>query len=285
MMLEVRRVVVFVEKGGGKERREHVVDTQVFSLNNNSLRCTFIILHTFLHTYHEDSGPAISGGISIELVSSSGAAALSSLSPDLSPVDRYFTLHTLSEGEYNQEKMDKNKSSLFRTCLDPSQSSCDQWLLPEKWKFQHNLWEQPAAFRADLWDAAPAPFFFVQHISPQTLWPLGIYSLWCVLCSFFRMHSQNLNLGSKMNFRAQVHTYGQWFEGPWSPNHLTQKLSQSSSKMPENNSFTHSTNMFGALTVLGTSLGTNHSCNYILMDINGVGSMNKGAVYLITTES
>lgn len=132
MMLEVRRVVVFVEEGGGKERREHVVNTQVFSLNN-SLRCTFIILHAFLHTYHEDNGPAISGGISIELVPSSGAAALSSLSPDLSPVDRYFTIHTLSEGEYNKEKTDKNKSSLFRTCLDPSQSSCDQWLLPEKW--------------------------------------------------------------------------------------------------------------------------------------------------------
>lgn len=43
--------------------------------------------------------------------------------------------------------------------------------------------------------------------------------------------------------------------------------------------------MFWALTVLGTSLGTNHSCNYVLMDKNGVGSINKGAVYLITTES
>lgn len=121
MMLEVKRVVIFVEDIG----RERVVDTWVYSLNN-SLPCMFIVLCTSLHTYHEDNGPATSGDISTELVPSGSAAALSFLSPHLSPIHRNFIVHALFEGKYKEEKMDKNESSLLRTYLDPSQSICNQ---------------------------------------------------------------------------------------------------------------------------------------------------------------
>lgn len=99
------------------------------------------------------------------------------------------------------------------------------------------------------------------------------------------MHSQNLNLGFKVSFRAQVHSYERWFEVPCSPTHLTQKSSQLSSKMSENNSFIFSTNMFWPLAVLGTLLCANHSCNCMFTDVNGVGSVNEGVVCWFTSES
>ena len=143
----------------------------------------FIVLCSSLHTYHEDNGPATSGDISTELPPHGSAAALSFLSLHLSPIHRNFTVHALFEGKYKEEKMDKNESSLLGTCLDPSQSICNQWLPPEKWKFQHNLQEESAAFRAvcKMLSLPLFTYFFVQHISPQTLQPLGIDSLWCVL--------------------------------------------------------------------------------------------------------
>lgn len=86
----------------------------------------FIVLCSSLHTYHEDNGPATSGDISTELPPHGSAAALSFLSLHLSPIHRNFTVHALFEGKYKEEKMDKNESSLLGTCLDPSQSICNQ---------------------------------------------------------------------------------------------------------------------------------------------------------------
>lgn len=96
MMLEVKRVVIFVEDRGDKKGRERVVDTWVYSLNNNSLPCMFIVLCTSLYTYHEDNGPATSGDICTELVSSGSAAALSFLSPHLSPLSTSISISKLS---------------------------------------------------------------------------------------------------------------------------------------------------------------------------------------------
>ena len=43
--------------------------------------------------------------------------------------------------------------------------------------------------------------------------------------------------------------------------------------------------MFWALAVLGSLLCANHSCNRMLIDVNGVGPVNERVVCLFTSES
>ena len=46
---EVKRVAIFVEDRGDNEGREHVVDTWVYSLNNNSLVYVYSFVHFSAH--------------------------------------------------------------------------------------------------------------------------------------------------------------------------------------------------------------------------------------------
>ena len=176
MMLEVIRVVIFVEDRGDNKGREHVVDTWVYSLNNNSLPCMFIVLCTSLHTSHEDNGPATSGDISTELVPSGSAAALSFLISRLYTGTSLFML--CLRGSTKRKRWTKTNPVFLELTWIPAKAFAisDSHLRSESFNtnFRNSLQPSELSVRC-----CPCPYLFIflsstSHPKPCSSWALTV---------------------------------------------------------------------------------------------------------------